>query len=88
MEKRKCRACEYTSEIHKAAAEAEIERLKNMKGIKICSPEEQEKRLKICDECEYLDMNGVCLMCGCYVQIRTLLKSGSCPAKKKRWSAQ
>ncbi len=81
----KCRACEYTSAIHREAVEAEIKRLSEMKGVRLCTEEELERRLAACGECEYKDMNGVCLMCGCYVRIRTFRKDSRCPAKNKRW---
>lgn len=81
----KCKACQYTSEIHKESVEKELKRLSEMKGIKICSESEHIERLNICSKCKYLDLNGVCLMCGCYVQIRTFLKDNKCPAKNKLW---
>lgn len=80
-----CRACEYTSKIHRDAVEAEVLRLSKMKGVRLCSEEEQLRRLEICGGCDRLDMNGVCLMCGCYVRIRALTADGRCPSPKKLW---
>ena len=77
----KCRACEYTSDIHRLAIETEVARLTAIKGIKICEQEELHSRLIICSECKHLDINNVCMMCGCYVRIRTLLKFNRCPMK-------
>ncbi len=84
MENRKCRACEYTKGIHKEAIEKEVNRLKGMKGIKTLDEDEQLCRLKVCGECGHLDMNGVCMMCGCYVEIRTLVRDNRCPMGKWR----
>ena len=39
-------------------------------------------RLDICRECELLNA-ATCNACGCYVEVRALLKNGSCP--KKKW---
>ncbi len=81
----KCRACEYTNEIHRAAVEAEVERLSKMKGLRLCGEDELKKRLLLCSECGQLDMNGVCMMCGCYARIRTLPADSRCPAPQRRW---
>lgn len=41
----------------------------------------EERRLGICKECENL-LDGTCLKCGCYVEIRAAMKMGRCPQKK------
>lgn len=44
-----------------------------------------EKRLSNCRQCENL-ISGMCLKCGCYVEIRALLKDKSCPDfNNKMW---
>ena len=83
MEKIKCRACEYTSEIHKATVENELKRLSGLKGLRLCPEEKYGERLTVCSECPHLDINNVCMMCGCYVQIRAFTLDGRCPMK--RW---
>jgi len=40
-----------------------------------------EQRLGICKECERL-MEGTCLACGCYVELRAAVKKSKCPYKK------
>ena len=35
-------------------------------------------RLSFCRECDYL-LSGMCIKCGCYVEVRTALKNKSCP---------
>ncbi|MCR5282541.1 MAG: DUF6171 family protein [Lachnospiraceae bacterium] len=42
---------------------------------------EYEKRLSLCKACESL-LEGTCLKCGCYVELRAAGKRGRCPAKK------
>ncbi len=79
MENRKCKACEFTQGIHREAIENEVNRLRGMKGVKTLDEEEQLRRLGICGECGSLDMNGVCMMCGCYAVIRTLVRDNRCP---------
>lgn len=46
--------------------------------------EEYERRLNICQKCEYL-LNGMCGKCGCFVELRALLKKNGCPDVKKKW---
>ena len=40
-----------------------------------------EDRLRICKSCDKL-IDGTCLVCGCYVEIRAAAKKAACPAKK------
>lgn len=37
-----------------------------------------DKRLAYCRDCDEL-ISGMCLKCGCYVEIRAALKGKSCP---------
>lgn len=43
-----------------------------------------KKRLSVCEGCDRL-MNGVCLKCGCYVEMRAAVKNNRCPSEKKYW---
>lgn len=40
-----------------------------------------EKRLEHCKLCESL-ISGMCLKCGCYVEVRARLREGECPAEE------
>ena len=42
------------------------------------------QRMDICRECEQL-MQGTCLLCGCYVELRGAMRTQCCPAKPRRW---
>lgn len=48
------------------------------------SAAEYEKRLEICTQCDSL-RNGMCGVCGCYVEMRAAVKSNYCPAVRKKW---
>lgn len=64
------------------ADRAMIEKYKSaIKGEDQVSPEEYEKRLAICKECERLNA-GTCDACGCYVELRAAAKVSHCPYKK------
>lgn len=48
-------------------------------------PEEiYEERLNICKECNNLQ-NGMCRICGCYVELRAAMKVRDCPGLPARW---
>ena len=47
---------------------------------------EYEQRLALCKECENL-MNGMCRICGCYVELRAVMKKNYCPDVEKKWDA-
>lgn len=40
-----------------------------------------EKRIANCTECDNL-ISGMCLKCGCYVEVRARLKDGDCPEER------
>ncbi len=42
------------------------------------SSEEYGKRLNACKKCDSL-IAGMCLKCGCYVEVRAALRENSCP---------
>lgn len=43
-----------------------------------------EKRLNTCRECDKL-LNGMCRICGCFVEMRAAMKKNYCPAPEKYW---
>lgn len=50
----------------------------------IVEPEVQDARLQKCNECEFLVPDcRQCVLCTCFVDVKVLLSTESCP--KKRW---
>lgn len=43
-----------------------------------------EERLSRCRECEKL-YQGMCRICGCYVELRAVMKKNACPQVHPRW---
>lgn len=43
-----------------------------------------ESRLAICKECDNL-VQGMCRICGCYVELRAVMKKNACPMGSPRW---
>lgn len=50
------------------------------------SQEVYEKRLEICGKCEYL-MQGMCRLCGCFVELRASLRVRKCASVPAKWKA-
>ena len=45
---------------------------------------EYERRLSICKECDRL-LDGMCTVCGCYVEMRAAVTTNCCPAVRAKW---
>lgn len=43
-----------------------------------------ENRLSLCKECDNL-LNGMCRVCGCFVEMRAAVNKNSCPAVHPHW---
>jgi len=46
--------------------------------------EEYKKRLDLCKQCDNL-INGMCKVCGCFVEMRAAVKKNYCPDIDKHW---
>lgn len=46
-----------------------------------------EKRLSICRECEML-LAGMCRVCGCFVEMRAVMRVRSCPGIPSKWGKE
>lgn len=40
-----------------------------------------EERLSVCKECDML-LSGMCRVCGCYVELRAVMRKNNCPGHK------
>lgn len=68
----------------------ELNRIKNlaiaarqaMLHPKPVSTEERERRLSICNDCEFLKDGKRCLKCGCFVNWKSRLEAWHCPINK------
>ncbi|WP_271713855.1 DUF6171 family protein [Anaeromicropila herbilytica] len=43
-----------------------------------------KERLTICKQCDNL-ANGMCRICGCFVEMRAAIKKNYCPNNEKKW---
>ena len=53
--------------------------------LKVCN-EIYESRLAECRNCDQL-MSGMCRICGCYVELRAVMKKNICPMVHPKWTA-
>ena len=69
-----------------SSKQAELEKIKNyreaIKQTDRVKDTEYEARLAVCRTCEKL-IDGTCLACGCYVELRAAVRMSHCP--KKKW---
>ena len=42
------------------------------------------ERLAVCKNCDHL-LSGMCRICGCYVELRAVMKKNACPDVHPRW---
>lgn len=49
-----------------------------------CVGEVYQQRLSACRECDRL-INGMCRVCGCFVEVRAARKKEHCPGIPERW---
>lgn len=45
---------------------------------------EYQRRLSVCQTCDQL-VNGMCRVCGCFVELRAAKKEQYCPSPKHYW---
>jgi len=70
-----------------------IEKLKNLNksgedwvdsGNEISTDAESQARLQICQTCPNFK-NNHCKLCGCFLTLKTILKTSKCPDNPPRW---
>ncbi len=73
-----CRRCLLYEAGEKAADKGVKELLANIDEKEKVSSDVYKKRLILCKQCNFL-ISGMCLKCGCYVELRAALKNQDCP---------
>lgn len=84
MENRFCRKC-LLDEIFEADEYRNMQDyIENIdKHIKT-EENEYKRRLDLCVNCENL-INGMCRICGCFVEMRAAVKKNYCPDIENKW---
>lgn len=60
------------------------EYIENLDSDRKVAQERYEQRLLVCKDCENL-FQGMCRHCGCYVELRAVIRTNACPVN--RWEA-
>ncbi len=81
----KCKKCLLLDAGEKASFETVKAYIDNLSNDLKVDGSEYSRRLQICKSCDFL-ISGMCRKCGCYVEIRAVLKDKFCPnADNKLW---
>lgn len=84
MGNRFCRKC-LLSEMNEDEYFVDLRQyINNIDNDKKVENDEYQRRLVICKNCDNL-ISGMCGKCGCYVELRAVMKSGYCPDTQKKW---
>ena len=82
---KECRRCLLNLEAERSVIDAINEKIKRLSDDERTDGELYEKRLELCKGCDHL-ISGVCMKCGCYVELRAAFKSQGCPnVKDRKW---
>ena len=80
----KCKRCllsEYNPELYYKTV---VEYIDSMPIEDKVSDIEYSDRIEKCTECSNL-INGMCKICGCFVEVRAIKKNIGCPSIEKVW---
>ena len=79
-----CRKC-LLSDIDEEAFFINIKQyINSIPAKQKASASEYERRLKICKNCDHL-INGMCTLCGCYVEVRAAKLVQHCVESADKW---
>lgn len=84
MEKRYCRRCLLDKVFEKDEYNNMKEYIGSIAEHLKSDKELYENRLNICRKCDNL-INGMCRVCGCFVEVRAAVKKNYCPHQNKYW---
>ncbi len=81
MSGRRCLRCLLQEFDRQAYIETLKERIERTPERERTGPAEYAARLDACRACDRLE-RGVCLACGCYIELRAASRRGRCPYEK------
>lgn len=83
MKQRICRRCQM-EDMQQETSERIRLYVKQLPQDEKVSEEEYRKRLLLCQECNRL-LNGICVECGCFIEMRAAMLVRHCPLPWKKW---
>ena len=80
-----CRRCLLEDMPDQAALASNIRELISLLPDTLRAEESQrQSRLAVCRSCDHL-IDGMCALCGCYVELRAAKRKMTCPDVPGRW---
>ena len=80
-----CRRCLLEDMPSQAELARSVRELVDLLPEENRAPEEERlRRLDLCRSCDHL-LDGMCALCGCYVELRAAKKRMACPDVPGRW---
>lgn len=79
-----CRRCLLSEIDRDGVYKTVLEYIASLDETVKCGREEYEARLEICRACDHLT-NGMCALCGCFVEVRAVKRVQNCPDLPHRW---
>ena len=80
MADNECRRCLLYEMADKAAYTSIRNYIDSLPKEEMADESVYRSRLSACKECDFL-LSGMCRKCGCYVEVRAIGRSSSCPAE-------
>jgi len=57
-------------------------RVYKQQGAILTTESKQQTRIETCLNCDKLSDNGICGLCGCFMNVKVRLEAAKCPASK------
>lgn len=84
MKQRFCKKCLLDELFEEKEYQHLQDYIRNLDNHIKTEDEEYKKRLDICKQCDNL-INGMCKVCGCFVEMRAAVKKNYCPNVDRHW---
>ena len=84
MDQRFCKKCLLDKLFEEKEYQHLQDYIKNLDEYIKTEDKEYKERLGICMKCDNL-INGMCRICGCFVEMRAAVKKNHCPDIEKHW---
>jgi len=84
MNQRFCKKCLLDKLFEEKEYQHLQDYIKNLDGYIKTEDKEYKERLGICMKCDNL-INGMCKVCGCFVEMRAAVRKNYCPNIEKYW---
>lgn len=84
MKQRFCKKCLLDELFEEKEYQHLQDYIRNLDNHIKTEDEEYKKRLDICKQCDNL-INGMCKVCGCFVEMRAAVKKNYCPDVERYW---